>query len=163
MDNNFVELIRDVIDSINSDSEGALTQVKIKTVLELINDIDNLPPYLYFIVLFLLASSHCLMDEETKQLYYTTNQKIATFLLNYKYFPMTEAQVKDYFDPNLANAIGPLSELSANIHKSGDIIHFVEHKYMDATGRKFIEIEVPNYNERQSILQFRLSQQLKSE
>lgn len=163
MDNNFTELIQDVIASINLEPDSELTQIKIKTILEFINDIKDFPPYIYFITLFLLASSHCAMDSEVTELYHKTNQKIANFLLNYRYFPMTEAQVREYFDPNLANAIEPLNELTANIHKSGDIVHFIEHKYIDATGRKFVKIEVPNYDERQSILQFRLSEQLKAD
>lgn len=162
MDNTFRELVDDVIASINDDSNSDLTQLKIHSILELINELGDLPPHLYFIVLFLLASSHCKMNEETRNLYLETNRKIAIFLLDYNYFPLHEKDVIDYYDPNLANAIGPLTELSANIHKNGDIIHFVERKYMDSTGRKFIGVDVPDYNEQQSLLQFRLNELLKS-
>lgn len=163
MDSNFKELIDDAIHSINLDPNGELTQLKIRTILEFITELKDLPWYLYFIVLFLLACSHCQMDDDLKQLYQNTNLKIANFLLNYNYFPLTENKVKEYYDPNIANAILPLTELSANIHKSGDIVHFVERKYVDATGRKFVAITEPDYNERQSLLQFKLNERLKSE
>lgn len=163
MDNNFNTLINEVLDSINLDPNSELTQLKIKTVLQIIDELTDLPPYIYFIVIFLLAISDSAMTEEVQTFYHKVNKKITIFLINYNYFPMTEKDVKEYYDPNLANALPPLRELSVNVHKSGDIIHFVEHKYIDGTGRKFVSISVPDYNERQSILQFRLSEQLKSE
>ena len=163
MDNNFADLINETLSAIDSDTNSEFTQLKVKTILDFINDLNDLPSHIYFIVLFLLAVSTYCLQSTLADLYLKVNNKIINFLMNYNYFPLCASDVKEYYDSNLANAILPLTELSANVHKSGDIVHFIEHKYQDATGRKFVSISVPNYDERQSILQFRLSEQLKSE
>ena len=163
MDNNFGLLINDVLESIDNDPLNELTEVKVKTLLDAIYEVNDLPPHIFFIVTFLLAITSYQKSEEIDLLYKKVASKITMFLVNYDYFPLSSQGIKEYFDSNLANAILPLNEYEANVHKTGDIIHFTEHKYTDATGRKFISISTPNYDKQQSLLQFRLSEQLKSE
>ena len=163
MDNNFYNLINEVLEAVDTDPTNELTELKVESVLEIINELVDLPPYLFAITTFLLGIAPYEKNPKLLNLYNMVTRKIASFLIAYNYFPLTESSVRDYYDPNLANAIAPLNETHTNVHKSGDIIHFIEHKYTDATGRKFVSITVPNYDEHSSLLQVRLHEQLQSE
>ena len=165
MDNNLQNLIEEVAIAAIETPESLITQLKINDVLDIIGEMNDPEKYLQYILKLLLTLSIITLSPEVYSNYTTITKRVLVLLSTYKFIDneCEEKKEKDYYDPNMANALPPLNEISTNVHKSGDIVHFIERRYIDATGRKFVAIDVPNYDPQTALLQYRLHEQLQSE